>query len=72
DIFTSQKFINARMTAQTGAIIGVGAIAALSATNSRDKMIDPYYERVVSGNLNSYDAFADTGDDNDLEVQGYI
>ncbi|KAI9354886.1 translation initiation factor SUI1 [Zopfochytrium polystomum] len=23
-------------------------------------------------NLNSYDAFADTGDNNDLEVQGYI
>ncbi|KAJ3286952.1 hypothetical protein HDU76_007901 [Blyttiomyces sp. JEL0837] len=49
DIFLSQKFINARMTAQVAAIAGVGIAAVMAASTQREVMIDPYYERVVNG-----------------------
>ncbi|KAJ3327697.1 hypothetical protein HDU76_011297 [Blyttiomyces sp. JEL0837] len=48
DIFLSQKFINARMTAQVAAIAGVGIAAVMAASTHREVMIDPYYERVVN------------------------
>ncbi|KAI9364462.1 hypothetical protein DFJ73DRAFT_809573 [Zopfochytrium polystomum] len=47
DIFTSQKFINARMTAQVAAIAGVGAVAVLASSTPRETVVDPYYERVL-------------------------
>ncbi|KAI9338913.1 hypothetical protein DFJ73DRAFT_847165 [Zopfochytrium polystomum] len=47
DIFMSQKFINARMTAQVAAIAGVGAIAVLASTTRPEPIIDPYYERIL-------------------------
>ncbi|KAJ3169421.1 hypothetical protein HDU87_000592 [Geranomyces variabilis] len=51
DITRSMKIINSRMTAQTFALVGIGAIAALASSASSDLStgLDPHFERVVNG-----------------------
>ncbi|KND04125.1 uncharacterized protein SPPG_01563 [Spizellomyces punctatus DAOM BR117] len=48
DITRAVKIINARMMAQTFALAGVAGIAALAATATPVKEIDPHYNRIVN------------------------
>ncbi|TPX62629.1 hypothetical protein PhCBS80983_g00241 [Powellomyces hirtus] len=50
DITRALKIINARMTAQTFALVGVAAIAGLAATAPETQKNDPYYDRIMRGN----------------------
>ncbi|KAJ3020629.1 hypothetical protein HKX48_000475 [Thoreauomyces humboldtii] len=54
DITRSLKIINARMTAQLFALVGVAAIAGLAATAPAPASIDPHFDRVVNGNTSRY------------------
>ncbi|ORY39283.1 hypothetical protein BCR33DRAFT_720121 [Rhizoclosmatium globosum] len=49
DIFLSQKFINARLVGQFSAVAGILLIGAAAVGNKPEKVVDPYYERVVNG-----------------------
>ncbi|KAI9002301.1 hypothetical protein BC832DRAFT_516811, partial [Gaertneriomyces semiglobifer] len=53
DIATAHKIINARMTAQTFALLGVGAIAGLATVTEPRREIDPHFERIVHASSRS-------------------
>ncbi|KAI9326512.1 hypothetical protein BDR26DRAFT_941203 [Obelidium mucronatum] len=53
DIFLSQKFINARLVGQFGAVAGIVLIGAAAVGNKPEETIDPYYERIVNGEKES-------------------
>ncbi|KAI9326511.1 hypothetical protein BDR26DRAFT_941202 [Obelidium mucronatum] len=51
DIFLSQKFINARLVGQFGAVAGIALIGAAAVGNKPEVKVDAYYERIVSGDF---------------------